>query len=225
MGWEKYGMFGQGPLSKVWIVSVAGAIAYFAAVSSATSADVAPAAPVPYVQPSAPIPFDPGTSFEVRFGEYVHGVGSVERYTPDVSGSFLTPRLNFWGITGLWADFVPRLQFGGNYNLVGRTSFAYADMAWTFPIGRWLFFEPFFGGAIHDGSLYGTPTLSGLGCPELFHVGGTFGVPVVPHWTVMGTFEHLSNGKRAFGVDCGTNQIGGGNEGLNNYGLRIGYDF
>ena len=45
------------------------------------------------------------------------------------------------------------------------------------------------------------------------------------HWSVQGTFEHLSNGRGIFGIDCGTNQIPGGNQGLNNYGVRVGYAF
>ena len=68
-----------------------------------------------------------------------------------------------------------------------------------------------------------TPTLVGLGCPLLFHAGASLGVPITAHWRVLGTFEHLSNGK-PFGVDCGTNQREG-NQGLNNYGVSVGYAF
>jgi hypothetical protein len=92
------------------------------------------------------------------------------------------------------------------------------------PITKWLFFEPFLGGATHDGTLAPTPTLVGLGCPLLFHAGASFGVPITEHWRVLGTFEHLSNGK-PLGVDCGTNQRPGGNQGLNNYGVSVGYAF
>ena len=141
----------------------------------------------------------------------------------------MTPRLNFFGATGYWANLIPRLQLGGNWNLAGRTSFAYLDILYTVPVMDWLFVEPFFGGAIHNGSLVGAPTLSDLGCRELFHVGGSVGVRINQHWNVSGTFEHLSNGKAVFGTNCGTNQTGvgtgGGNQGLNNYGLRLGYAF
>jgi hypothetical protein len=67
-----------------------------------------------------------------------------------------------------------------------------------------LFFEPFAGGAIHNGSLTPTPTLSGLGCPALFHAGFSFGAAISEHWNALATLEHLSNGK-TFGVNCGTN--------------------
>jgi len=42
---------------------------------------------------------------------------------------------------------------------------------------------------------------------------------------VLATFEHLSNGRGIFGINCGTNQGGGGNQGLNNYGISVGYAF
>jgi len=66
----------------------------------------------------------------------------------------------------------------------------------------------------------------GLGCPLLFHAGVSVGVPITEHWSVLGSFEHLSNGKSLFGLDCGTNQSAtGSNQGLNNYGLSVGYAF
>jgi len=169
----------------------------------------------------------PGDHLEARFGAFDHGVGSAERNTVDINGSIVTPRLNV-GAPGYWAYLLPRFQLGGAVNLAGRISFAYADITLTLPITHWLFFEPFIGGAIHDGSLHGTPTLSALGCPELFHAGASFGVPITEHWSVLGTFEHLSNGKAIFGVDCGTNQGNQGrgyNQGLNNYGVSVGYAF
>jgi lipid A 3-O-deacylase len=166
---------------------------------------------------------EPGNQFEARFGAFAAGVGSAEQGTFDLNASLLTPRLNP-GLQGYAAYLLPRLQFGGALNLAGRTSFAYADIALTLPIVKKLFFEPFLGGAIHNGSLTPTPTLSGLGCPVLIHAGFTFGIAVTEHWTALATFEHLSNGK-GLGVDCGTNQALGTNQGLNNYGLSVGYAF
>ena len=166
---------------------------------------------------------DVGTHFEARMGVFDHGVGSAERNTVDINGSFVTPRLNV-PATGYWAYFIPRLQLGGAANLEGRTSFGYADILFTLPITNWLFFEVFGGGATHNGSLSPTSTLNGLGCPLLFHAGASAGIPITEHWSVLGTFEHLSNGK-LFGVDCGTNQRPGGNQGLNNYGISVGYAF
>ena len=217
-----------GPQLAVWIAALIAAFAYLTAVPSARSTDLP--APVPVAIPAMPVGLPastpgPGDQFEARFGTFDHGVGSVERNTVDINSSIVTPRLNV-GAPGYWAYFLPRFQLGGAVNLAGRTSFGYADIALTLPIiPDWLFFEPFIGGAIHDGSLHGTPTLSALGCPALFHAGASFGVPITEHWSVLGTFEHLSNGKGIFGVDCGTNQGGGYNQGLNNYGVSVGYAF
>jgi hypothetical protein len=165
-----------------------------------------------------------GNNIDARFGGFIHGVGSAERNTYDINASFLTPRLNL-GVPGYWAYFLPRLQFGGALNLEGRTSFAYAGVALTLPITQRIYFEPFVGGADHNGSLTPTATLSGLGCPLLFHAGSSVGVSITEHWTVLGTFEHLSNGKGIFGVNCGTNEIAGGNQGLNNWGVSLDYAF
>jgi Lipid A 3-O-deacylase (PagL) len=206
-----------------------------AATSPAVSADLPPpngAPPMvtgPAVVPE--VPYIPGDQFEATLGVYTAGVGSVEHGTVDINGSFGTPRLNPLGITGFWEPAIPRFRIGAAGNLeAGRTSFAYADFVWTIPIIRWLYLEPFFGGAVHNGSDLGSATQSDLGCRELFHVGMSVGVPIDRHWSVLGTFEHLSNGKGVFGINCGTNQVnsggsGSGNQGLNNYGLSARYAF
>jgi lipid A 3-O-deacylase len=194
-------------------------------------ADLPPAetaASLPAVVPAVPVSVvgDPGDQFEGRFGAFAAGIGSAEQGTVDLNASFLTPRLHL-GLQGYWAYLLPRLQLGGAVNLDGRTSFGYADIALTLPIAWKFFFEPFLGGAIHNGSLTPTPTLSGLGCPVLFHAGASFGVAITEHWNVLGTFEHLSNGV-GLGINCGTNHGPTGNvinQGLNNYGVRIGYAF
>jgi hypothetical protein len=70
--------------------------------------------------------------------------------------------------------------------------------------------------------------MSDLGCRELFHIGVSLGTAIDQHWRVLGTFEHLSNGKGLFDTNCGTDQsgvTGGGNQGLNNYGVSVGYAF
>jgi lipid A 3-O-deacylase len=197
---------------------------------SAHSADLPPPQ-IPAVPPPTapamvpPVPYVVGNQFEARFGLFGAGIGSVEQGTFDINASILTPRLNL-GWPGYWANILPRFRLGGALNLEGRTSFVYADAVFTLPVTRWLFFEPFIGGAVHDGSLTETPTMSGLGCHELFHAGASLGVPITEHWNVTATFEHLSNGKTLFGIDCGTNQTAtGSNQGLNNYGVSLGYAF
>jgi hypothetical protein len=212
----------------IWLSTLV-CLASLAASGPALCADVAPAtmpASAPAVTAAPPIAEfrDPGNQFEGRFGAFAAGVGSLEQGTLDLNASLLTPRLNL-GVQGYAAYALPRLQLGGAVNLEHRTSFAYADIALTLPFARSLFFEPFLGGAIHDGSLTPTPTLSGLGCPLLFHAGFSFGMAITEHWNALATFEHLSNGKE-LGVNCGTNQAANGsNQGLNNYGVGVGYSF
>ena len=178
----------------------------------------------PYV-PAAALLVDPADRLEARFGVFAHGVGSVEQGTVDVNGEIVSPRL-VPGVAGFWSAFVPRVHFGASGNLSNRTSIAYTGLLWTFPVFERFFVEPFVGPAVHNGSLTPTQALAGLGCPALFHAGANAGYRFDGHWSVMFTFEHLSNGKSLFGVNCGTNQgLRGSNQGLNNYGVRLGYAF
>ena len=110
-------------------------------------------------------------------------------------------------------------------NVSGRTNTAYAGFLWTVPLIDRFFIEGFLGAAVHDGSLVPTATRAGLGCPVLFNSGASVGYRVSDNWSVMATFNHLSNGRELFGVNCGTNQRPGGNQGLNIYDVRIGYSF
>lgn len=171
------------------------------------------------------IAIDPANMFEARFGVFAHGVGSVEEGTVDLNGSIVTPRI-IPGVTGVFAFLIPRVHFGGAANLGNRTSFGYTGFVWTIPVwDRW-FVEAYVGPAVHNGSLSATTRLAGLGCPVLFHSGASIGYRFSERWSVMATFEHLSNGKSLFGVNCGTNQaVVGSNQGLNNYGVRVGYSF
>jgi opacity protein-like surface antigen len=153
--------------------------------------------PVPSLtKPWAPPSVDPANRWEARFGVFAHGVGSVENGTVDLNGEFVSPRL------------------------------FYATAVWTIPIYDRFFVEGFVGPAIHNGSLVATATQSGLGCHTLFNAGANIGYRIDDHWSVMATFNHMSNGKSVFGIDCGTNKAAtGSNQGLNDYGIRVGYSF
>jgi hypothetical protein len=176
--------------------------------------------------PTGPAPvLDPANRIEARFGVFAHGVGSVEEGTVDLQGELVSPRI-LPGVTGFWSFLVPRVHFGGSANLSDRTSFVYTGALWTIPVWDSFFVEGYVGPTVHNGSLTPTSTLAGLGCPVLFHAGASVGYRFDEHWSVMGTFEHLSNGKTLFGINCGTNQgATGSNQGLNNYGVRVGYSF
>jgi Lipid A 3-O-deacylase (PagL) len=88
------------------------------------------------------------------------------------------------------------------------------------------FAELFVDGATHDGFLDGSvPGHANLGCRYLFHAGGSAGYSFDLHWNVTVNFEHLSNGKGLFGSQCDGLGAGTPNQGLNNYGVRLGYAF
>jgi len=155
---------------------------------------------------------------ELRFGGFAHGHGSVEANTWDLNGEWVLPRFPF-GQGEWWSFLVPRPHVGVMANLNGRTSYVYGGALWTIPLVYGFFFEPFFGGAVHNGTLQGTLDHVALGCQPLFHVGGSLGYTITSNFHVMFTVDHVSNGNEVFGTDCNRNQ------GLNNYGLRAGYSF
>ena len=168
--------------------------------------------------------YDP-YSIEVRLGGFLHGVGGAEKGTYDLNPELIFPRLPFFQ-TQWWNVFVPRPHVGGMVNLEGRTSDLYAGALWSFPLPYHTFFELFVDGAIHDGVENNPqPGHSGLGCPALFHVGGSFGYAITEHWHAMLTFDHLSNGHYIFGINCAGNVGPTPNPGINNWGGKIGYQF
>jgi len=160
--------------------------------------------------------------FEFRFGVGMHGVGSVESGTVGLNPEIVFPQLRFadWPTDPQWAFIIPRLHVGGMVNLSGRTSYGYVGALWTLNVTERLFAEAFVGGAVHDGSLSGNSAANqaALGCRVLFHVGGSVGYRVTQNWSVMFTFDHLSNGNAVLD-GCSRNQ------GLNEYLLRVGYSF
>jgi hypothetical protein len=189
-----------------------------------------PPPPPPYVAP-APPPAAPALAFydpyrtEVRFGAFLHGVGGIEKSTYDLSPELVFPRFplfaNQW-----WNVFVPRPHVGMLANLEGRTSAVYAGALWSFPLPFRTFAELFVDGAIHNGfEQFAPPGRAGLGCPALFHVGGSLGYAITDHWTAMVSFDHLSNGHGIFGTECAGNVGPAPNPGINDYGARIGYVF
>jgi hypothetical protein len=184
------------------------------------TADVLGPAPPPPAAAAVVVPdlYDP-TRWEIRFGGFAHGVGSVESGTVDVNGEIVVG--SFFGRSplGFWSPLIPRLHAGVNANVSGRTSVVYAGLLWTVPVTERLFVEAFLDGATHNGSLTGSATQVALGCEAQFHVGASVGYRFNPQWSIMFTFDHLSNGSGIGLSNCGRNQ------GLNNYGARIGFTF
>jgi hypothetical protein len=162
--------------------------------------------------------YDPRRT-EVRFGGFAHSEGSSEqKLTPDLNIEVVFPRL-LPETTGWMSLLIPRAYIGGMVNLEGRTSSLRAGGLWSYSYTDRLFGEIYVGGAIHDGSINGAPTLNALGSRELFNVGTSLGYRVDSHWSILVSFDHLSNGNSLFGLPFVRNQ------GINSYGLQAAYGF
>jgi len=81
-----------------------------------------------------------------------------------------------------------------------------------------LFSEIFFGGAINNGLAEGSATRSALGCQEAFDLAPSLGYHFNSSWSLIGTWNHMSNGMFLF-HECQRNK------GVNDFGLKAGYAF
>lgn len=165
--------------------------------------------------PVVAAPADRAATFEARFGVFDHDPAFPEGkpVTIDINAELVGPRLPV-PIDGWAKVFVPRPMIGVMANTGGKTSFAYLSAVWTFQLDKF-FFEPIFGVAVHNGYLDNPPPdRLALGCNPLFHTGISVGYYVTDHWSVMGTWQHISNADTCHR-----------NVGLNTYGIRAGYSF
>jgi lipid A 3-O-deacylase len=153
------------------------------------------------------------SSYEVRLGAYAHDPFKKEAGSADVNVELLFPKL--FQVDPSWAFLVPRPQFGVTVNTDGKTSFAYFGGVWTFDITRWFFIETVGGGAIHTGELdTRDPFREAFGCRTLFHIGGNVGFRLTDTWSIMGSWQHISNARLCVR-----------NNGEDVYGGQIGYRF
>ena len=153
---------------------------------------------------------------EVRLGALGHdvvGPGS-ERGGADLSAEalFVKP----WTSTDPFLNaLLPRPDIGGTADFSGRTSEAYAGVAWDYDLTSRIFVESGLGGSVNDGRT--EKNVAGhlaLGSNVLFRESASLGYRLTPNWSVMATVEHMSNA--GF---CDENR------GLTNAGARIGYAF
>ena len=169
---------------------------------------------------------------ELRFGGLNHdpvGLGR-EMGGLSVAAEILFTSFNFdrnnWSENPIWEVLVrPRLHVGGYLNTRGKTNYIYSGLTWRAGIGPVLFVEGTFGAAIHDGyigtlnrgiaSVPGTRNRAALGLRVLFRESISIGLQINEKFSVIAGIEHLSHGSVV-------SQI---NNGLTNYGVKIGYKF
>lgn len=150
---------------------------------------------------------------EIRGGVMAHDQGIFSSHKEsgvDINGEIL---LNNWGWLGKKIELRP--HFGATFNTDGNTSFGYFGLTATAPVGRFLFAEASFGGAVHSGNLEENQIgHKDLGCRLLFRESLGFGARLDEHSSIMATADHISNANF-----CDKN------EGLETVGVRYGYRF
>lgn len=172
---------------------------------------------------------NPFTIDELRFGGYLHDHGRHEPGGVSLQGEILFTELDLWSDrfdNVFWRILTtPRPHVGGYVNTEGKTNYAYLGLTWRANLGPVLFVEGTFGGAVHDGEIGtlvdgiavvpGKPDRGALGTRVIFRESISVGLQLTEQWSVLATAQHLSNG------DIGT-QV---NNGLTNYGVKVGFKF
>jgi len=152
---------------------------------------------------------------EVRLGAFEHDAMSPERGSVDLSGEVLFDK-PWTSKDPLWNALLPRPDIGGTANFAGKTSEAYAGVAWDYDVTDRIFAEGAFGGSVNNGYAGKNvpPGHNAMGCNESFRESASLGYRLTANWNVLATVEHMSNA--GF---CDENR------GLTNAGARIGYAF
>jgi hypothetical protein len=152
---------------------------------------------------------------ELRGGVFAHAPGTREDGSVDINGEILFSK-PFISADPLISFLIPRLHIGATLNTAGDTSQVYAGFTWNYDLTQKIFIEGSVGAAFHNGKTdrFVQPDRLALGCSPLIRGTGSLGYRLSENWTVMATVEHISNGNT-----CRANQ------GLTNYGIRVGYVF
>lgn len=153
---------------------------------------------------------------EVRVGALRHDPLSPEvNGGIDLSGEVLFDK-PFTSPNPLWNALLPRPDIGGTADFNGKTSEAYAGVAWDYNITDRVFAGTSFGGSVNDAHVGKTipQGYNDMGCNESFRESASLGYRLTQNWSIMATIEHMSNA--GFCPE---------NRGLTNSGARIGYTF
>lgn len=110
----------------------------------------------------------------------------------------------------------PRPEIGATINFDGQDSLVHANLTWQLPVFDTPFYlEAGLGGAINDGALTGAaPGRKNFGCRLNFYERWGVGAHIGDNATATLTYEHTSN-----------NGYCQQNDGLSNFGLRLGWKF
>lgn len=110
----------------------------------------------------------------------------------------------------------PRPEVGATINLDGQDSMAHLGLTWQLPIfDTPIYLEGTFGAAVHNGALTGAaPGRKNFGCQVNFYERFGVGAHISENATATLTYEHTSN-----------NEWCQANDGLSNFGLRLGWKF
>ncbi|SHF14665.1 Lipid A 3-O-deacylase (PagL) [Devosia limi DSM 17137] len=170
-----------------------------------------------------PEPFA-GIVDELRFGLHAHQVhhaalpfmvsdwdiSRVEDISFDVL--FTSPDLDVFRWIGS-----PRPELGTTINLAGRDSLLHLGLTWHLPVfDTPLFLEGTLGAAANNGYLTGAPAgRQNFGCRVNFYQRYGVGVNLSEQATATVTYEHTSN----------NGWCGEANDGLSNFGVRLGWKF
>lgn len=110
----------------------------------------------------------------------------------------------------------PRPELGATLNLGGHESLAHLGLTWQLPIfDTPIYLEGTFGAAAHTGYNTGGPAgTKNFGCPVNFYERYGIGTKLGDNATATLSYEHTSN-----------NGWCDANDGLSNFGLRVGWKF
>lgn len=157
---------------------------------------------------------------EFKIGSLGHDVGFLGdniEHGPDLNLEMLFTSPDLLAVIGS-----PRPHIGGDINLSGETSDAYAGLTWgvsliqnVFTSGDYIFAEGSLGGAYQDGYTTTAPRgRKNLGSPVLFRESAEIGYQITPTISISAILDHISNANLA-----------NHNAGITSAGGRIGWKF
>jgi lipid A 3-O-deacylase len=132
----------------------------------------------------------------------------------DVNAELLFTPIDIGDLSFL-GEFRPHI--GATINTNGLESMVYAGLSWTWHVFDGpVFIEGTFGGSVNNWDPANTaPNARFLGCNVLFRESASIGYDITENANIMLTVEHASH----------AGLCSGGNQGITNFGARVGFKF